>query len=88
MPPTKYDLELAALKADQAAIDEGARRHYKALGLVTIKEAAVMLGHSVRSLRRWQAANLMPERIKHGHRMKYRLADIQAIIAKRDAAAG
>ena len=49
--------------------------------LIPIKEAAKLLGKTVRTVRRWQAAGKMPPRTKHGHRMKYRRDDIKALVA-------
>lgn len=47
--------------------------------LISIKDAARVLGRSVRTLRRWEVAGKMPNRIKHGRRLKYRKADAEAI---------
>lgn len=42
------------------------------LHLVSITEAAHLLGRSVRTLRYWQAIGLMPERIQVGRKKLYR----------------
>lgn len=57
------------------------RRAREAFPLIPIKEAAKLLGKTVRTVRRWQAAGKMPPRTKHGHRMKYRRDDIKALVA-------
>ena len=54
--------------------------------LIDIKTAAAWLGVSVRTVRHWQAAGLMPPRTLHGHRWKYNKVDILAFKAKRDEA--
>ena len=46
------------------------RRASEAFPLISIKEAAKLLGKTVRTVRRWEAAGKMPPRTKHGHRMK------------------
>jgi excisionase family DNA binding protein len=67
-----FDLEgaLSAAKARSLAFD-----------LVDVKRAAVLLGVSVRTVRRWTWAGRMPCRVKHGHRMKFHEADLQAMVA-------
>lgn len=63
---------------------EKAKESAAAFNLISIKRAAAMLGVSLRTMRYWQARGRMPERIKHGHRLKYRLSDIQALCSKLD----
>ena len=57
------------------------RRVSDASPLISIKEAAKLLGKTVRTVRRWEAAGKMPPRTKHGRPMKYRRDDIMAMIA-------
>ncbi len=58
-----------------------ARDRSLASGRTTIKQAAAMLGVSVRTVRRWEAAGKMPERSKHGRRKTYRATDVRALRA-------
>ena len=43
---------------------------------LSFKATAAYLGVTVRTLRRWEAAGKMPERIKVGREQRYRLLDI------------
>jgi len=61
------------------------QRVSEAFPLISIKEAAKLLGKSVRTVRRWEAAGKMPPRTKHGHRMKYHRDDIKAMVAANSA---
>lgn len=49
------------------------------LHLVSISEAALILGRSVRTLRYWQAEGIMPERIQVGRRLLYPIGPLQAV---------
>jgi len=49
--------------------------------LMTIKDVQKQYNISVRTLRRWQAAGLMPEQVKHGRHLKYRKDDIALLMA-------
>jgi transposase len=51
---------------------ERARARAEAFPLISIQQVAKQYGVSLRTLRRWQAAGLMPEQIKHGRRKVYR----------------
>jgi DNA-binding transcriptional MerR regulator len=48
---------------------------------IDITTAAHRLGVTVRTVRRWQAAGMMPPRIKQGRRWKYHREHIAAMIA-------
>lgn len=63
-------------------IERQARRHAE-FPLVSIQEVSKQRSISVRTLRRWQAAGLMPPRTKHGHRMKYHNDEIALMMAQR-----
>ena len=67
------------------ALQDAVRVHMS-FPLIDIKTAAKWLGVSVRTVRHWQAAGLMPPRTQHGHRWKYNKVDILAFKAKRDEA--
>lgn len=58
---------------------EAARLRSASFELISIKRAAELLGISLRTARYWQAAGKMPGRLKHGHRLMYRRADIEAV---------
>ena len=47
--------------------------------LVTVPEAADLLRRSIRTIRYWQAQARMPQRIKVGRRLMYRLHDLKHI---------
>jgi excisionase family DNA binding protein len=72
-----------SLLNDQVVVE--IRRASEAFPLISIKEAAKLLGKTVRTIRRWQAAGNMPKRTKHGHRMKYHRDDITAMVAAKVA---
>jgi excisionase family DNA binding protein len=57
------------------------RRLSEAFPLISIKAAAKLLGRTVRTVRRWEAAGKMPPRTKDGRRMKYHRDDIMAMVA-------
>ena len=61
------------------------RRAIETFPLISIKEAAKLLGKTVRTVRRWQAAGMMPPRAKHRHCMMYRRDDIKAMVAANSA---
>lgn len=63
-------------------IERQARRDAE-FPLVSIQEVAKQYGVSVRTLRRWQAGGLMPQRTKHGRRMKYHKDEIALMMAAR-----
>lgn len=65
---------------------QDAVRVHMGFPLIDIKTAAAWLGVSVRTVRHWQAAGLMPPRTQHGHRWKYNKVDILAFKAKRGEA--
>ncbi|TPI28454.1 MerR family DNA-binding transcriptional regulator [Mesorhizobium sp. B3-2-1] len=46
--------------------------------LVSIEELAAMLGVSVRTIRRYQAAGLTPSRIRRSRQLLYKHADAEA----------
>jgi excisionase family DNA binding protein len=48
--------------------------------LITLQEAAQMLGMTARTARRWVAAGKMPPRISKGKHKKFWRADIQALL--------
>src|SRR6266566_3419895 len=50
---------------------------------ISIQEIARTYSISVRQLRRWERAGVMPPRTKHGHRWKYQKADIAELMASR-----
>ena len=72
-------------KFDEALLNEPMvleiRRVSEAFPLISIKEAAKLLGKTVRTVRRWEAAGKMPPRTKHGRPLKYHRDDIMALIA-------
>ena len=72
-------------RLDGASLQETALAHQN-FPLIDIKTAAKWLGVSVRTVRHWQAAGLMPPRTQHGHRCKYNKVDILAFKATRDEA--
>ena len=47
------------------------------LQLLSVTDAAQLLGRSVRTIRYWQAQARMPQRIKVGRRLMYRLQDLK-----------
>ena len=50
------------------------------LRLIALQEAAVILGASERTVRRWVAAGKMPRRFEEGRGKKFRLVDIEAMV--------
>jgi excisionase family DNA binding protein len=64
---------------DAHSVITAARDRSLAFDGVTIKQVAAMLGVTVRTVRRWQAAGKMPERFKHGRRKLYRGAHVRAL---------
>jgi predicted DNA-binding transcriptional regulator AlpA len=70
-------------KIDLSAEIARARARSEVSELITIKQAAQMLGVTVRTVRRREAAGQMPERIKHGRNKKYRRANIEALAKSR-----
>ncbi|GEP07216.1 hypothetical protein [Methylobacterium oxalidis] len=55
------------------------------LGFITIKQFAAMANLSVRQVWRLNAAGRTPQRVKHGHWMKYRRSEAEASLAQRQA---
>jgi predicted site-specific integrase-resolvase len=62
---------------------ERARAQHEQFPLISIKDVAKHYDVSVRTLRRWQAAGLMPSRVKHGRRLMYEKAEIAAMMLAR-----
>jgi predicted DNA-binding transcriptional regulator AlpA len=65
-----------------AEIAKKARAAAEADPLISIQEVAEQYGISLRTLRRRQAAGLMPTRTKHGRWLKYQQAEIAELIAR------
>ncbi|MCK1506321.1 MerR family transcriptional regulator [Bradyrhizobium sp. 18] len=63
---------------------ERLRSTHNAFPLISIQEMARTYDISVRQLRRWERAGVMPSRTKHGHRWKYQKADIAELMASRE----
>lgn len=72
---------------DTISYVEQLRARAAAFDLIDIEESAKLLGKCVRTVRRMEAAGLMPKRTKHGHRMKYSKRDIAAMIATQSGSA-
>lgn len=53
-----------------------ARTRFTAEDFVSVDEAAVLLGRSLRTLRYWEKAGHMPPRKRFGRRLMYRRQDI------------
>ena len=53
-----------------------ARTGFTAEDFVSVDEAAVLLGRSLRTLRYWEKAGHMPPRKRFGRRLMYRRQDI------------
>jgi hypothetical protein len=56
-----------------------ARRGSQARDFITIAEAAAIVGVSLRTARRWQAADLLPRRTKIIRTFKYDRADVMKL---------
>ncbi|WP_080670162.1 MerR family transcriptional regulator [Bradyrhizobium ottawaense] len=68
---------------DSFALGADRRLAHVAFPLISIQEVARMYHVSVRQLRRWESAGLMPPRTKHGHRLKYQKTEIATFMASR-----
>jgi len=64
---------------DADAMLKAAKAASMASEFVSITSAAKLLGVSVRTVRRWQAAGKMPERVKRSRELMYRRADVLAM---------
>jgi MerR HTH family regulatory protein len=62
---------------------ECARKRSADFPLIAIKAIAAEYGLSVRTLRRWQAAGLMPAQIRHGRRKMYRRDEVTLLFSER-----
>jgi MerR HTH family regulatory protein len=81
-------MQLCAEKCDTMNLDiktfaERQRLAHETFPLISIQEVARTYNISVRQLRRWEGAGLMPPRTKHGHRWKYQKVDIAEFMASR-----
>jgi hypothetical protein len=81
-------MQLCAEKCDTMDLDTEAfaGRHkfaHETFSLIPIQEIARTYDISVRQLRRWEKAGLMPPRTKHGHRWKYEKSAIAELMASR-----
>jgi excisionase family DNA binding protein len=65
---------------DAQAMIEAARLRSQTSDWCTIEEAATLLGVSVRSIRRRQAAGEMPPRVRRSRRLEYRIDDIKNLL--------
>ena len=75
------------INVDPMAILEAARTRSLAYDELTIEQAAVILGVSLRTVRRWQALGRMPKRSKCSRRKMYHGADVRALKAALTGAA-
>lgn len=66
---------------DFQALIESRKLATEKFPLMTIKDVHNAYGISVRTLRRWQAAGLMPEQVKHGRHLKYRKEEVALMMA-------
>jgi len=66
---------------DPRTLDE-LRRAHEDFPLISMKETSKKYKVSIRTLRRWQAQGKMPDRIKHGRRLKYQKAEVEICIAR------
>jgi DNA-binding transcriptional MerR regulator len=62
---------------------ERARARAEAFPLISIQQVAKQYDISLRTLRRREAAELMPPRTKHGRRLMYHKAAIAELMAAR-----
>ena len=69
-------------------IIERVRARAEGSPLISITEISKLYGPSVRTLRRRQAAGLMPEQIKHGRKKMYRRLAIAEMFSGNDAQGG
>jgi hypothetical protein len=71
------------MNLNREALLEHQKAAHDAFPLISIQEIARTYAISVRQLRRWEMAGLMPPRTKHGHRWKYQKTDIAELMASR-----
>jgi DNA-binding transcriptional MerR regulator len=64
-------------------IEKLARNRAATFPLISIQQVAKQYGISLRTLRRWQAGDLMPPRTKHGRWLKYTKSEIAQMMAAR-----
>jgi len=62
---------------------EKARARAAAFPLISIQQVAKQYGVSLRTLRRWQSAGLMPDQVKHGRRKMYRRVEVALLFSQR-----
>lgn len=74
---------MVAIPASPTDEIERARARAEAFPLISIQQVAKKYEVSLRTLRRWQVAGLMPPRTKHGKWLKYRKTDIAQMMAAR-----
>ena len=68
---------------DTEAFAERHKLAHETFSLIPIQEIARTYDISVRQLRRWEKAGLMPPRTKHGHRWKHEKSAIAELMASR-----
>jgi predicted DNA-binding transcriptional regulator AlpA len=87
---TKYDIELIVgrhMTDNSQDIDPLQVFTESDKAFLNVVEAAELLGVSPRTIKRWQAADKMPQRTKCWHRWVYRTSDILAMIAAKAGSA-
>lgn len=62
------------------------RQRFAAEDFVSVDEAALLLGRSLRTLRYWEKAGHMPPRKRFGRRLMYRRQDIARLTEDRGEA--
>ena len=62
-----------------------ARARSEEFPLISIQDVAKKYKKSLRTLRRWEAAGVMPPRVRHGRRLKYDKAAIAEMMATRQS---
>jgi hypothetical protein len=70
------------IEIKKPTISESDEKRLRSVGLISIEATATLMGVSVRTVRRLQAAGRMPPRIHRGHREVYRLLDVLALGTK------
>jgi DNA-binding transcriptional MerR regulator len=63
---------------------ERARARAEAFPLISIQQVAEQYAVSLRTLRRWQAGDLMPPQTKHGKWLKYHKTAIAELMSARN----
>lgn len=78
---TAQDRFIAAMENDpvHGPTFRAMRQRPPELVKLSVVETAAYLEVTVRTIRRWQADNKMPERVKVGRERRYRLLDIQKL---------